>query len=263
MFSAYIDESAESENAVLAVGGFAGRAEEWTKIEPLWLDALPAGIDYFHATDCFGGRGQFKGMDIPARVAVLDRFIDLVLDSDIRLVAGAMDVPAYEAISPKLLENKFLGNKYAAPFSSAVENACQLMNKPGEPMPHEVDDVCDFFIEENAYTPSAFRMLENIRNDEILWWRKRVGRMTSGTKSGQRAIHMLQVGDLGAFLAAKRVAEAPNGKIAWTKYYEKLEQGRRIFSIVHVDGRSINLLKGLDETLRREREEGKHYWDEI
>ena len=261
MFGAYIDESAESK--MFAVGGFVGREEEWVELEPLWLNALPANIDYFHATDCFGGREQFKGMDIPARVALLDRLTDLVLDSDIRLVAGVMNVPAYQAISPKLLENEFLGNKYAGPFGAAVENACQLMNKPGEPMPHEVDDLCDFFIEENAYTPSAFRMLENIRNDEIIWWRKRIGNMTSGTKSGPRAIHMLQLGDLGAFLAAKRVAKAPNGKIPWTKYYEKLEQGRRIFRVVHVDERSIKLMKGLDEILRREREDGKDYWDEV
>jgi hypothetical protein len=54
-------------------------------------------------------------------------------------------------------------------------------------MPHEIDDLCAFFIEENEYTPSAFRMLDNIRNDEILWWRKRIGSMTPGTKSGPRA----------------------------------------------------------------------------
>ena len=39
MFRAYIDESAESGNAVFAVGGFAGTQE----LEPLWLDALPKG----------------------------------------------------------------------------------------------------------------------------------------------------------------------------------------------------------------------------
>lgn len=97
-----------------------------------------------------------------------------------------MDVPAYQAISPKPLANEFLGNKYAGAFGPPVEYACQLMNKPGEPMPHEVDDVCAFFIEENEYTPSAFRMLENIKNDEILWWRKRIGCMTAGDEIRSR-----------------------------------------------------------------------------
>ena len=96
MFRAYIDESAESGNAVFAVGGFAGREEEWTALEPLWLGALPACIDYFHATDCFGRRGQFANMGMTDRIALLDRLTDLVLDRNIRLVAGVMDVPAYE-----------------------------------------------------------------------------------------------------------------------------------------------------------------------
>lgn len=114
-----------------------------------------------------------------------------------------MDVAAYQAISPKLLENEFLGNKYAGTFGAPVEYACQLMNKPAEPIHDVVDDLCDFFIEENEYTASASRMLDNIRNDEILWWRKRVGKLRSGTKSGASAILLLQAGDLGAFLAAQ------------------------------------------------------------
>src|SRR5579864_408705 len=111
MFHAYIDESSDTNNAVFAVGGFAGRTEEWTVLEPLWLDALPNGIEYFHATDCFSRCGQFKDIDIPERVALLDRLTDLVLEAKIWLVAGVMDVPAYQAISPKRLENEFLGNK--------------------------------------------------------------------------------------------------------------------------------------------------------
>lgn len=74
---------------------------------------------------------------------------------------------------------------------------------------------------------------------------------------------MLQVADLGAFLAAKRVAKAPDGRIPWTKYYEKLERGKRIFKIIHADEWRIKLMKGLGEILRREREEGKDYWDEV
>ena len=83
--------------------------------------------------------------------------------------------------------------------------------------------------------PSAFRMLDNIRKDEIVWLRKRIGNLTPGTKSGRLAIPLLQVADLGAFLAAKKVAAAPDGKIPWSKYYEKLEKGKRIFHIMHVD----------------------------
>jgi hypothetical protein len=51
MFRAYSDESAEADHAAFAVGGFAGKEQKWTALEPNWLANLPNGIDYFHATD--------------------------------------------------------------------------------------------------------------------------------------------------------------------------------------------------------------------
>jgi hypothetical protein len=55
MFRASLDESSEKQDAVFAVGGFVGHEHEWTVLESLWLKALPHGVDYFHATDCFAG----------------------------------------------------------------------------------------------------------------------------------------------------------------------------------------------------------------
>ena len=63
--------------------------------------------------------------------------------------------------------------------------------------------------------------------------------------------------DLGAFLAANKVADAPDGKIGWSTYYDKLLAGRRILKIVHVDKGSIDKLLGLHEDLKREEEEGR------
>lgn len=106
MYLTYIDESSESADAVFAVGGFCGLKHEWKAIEPLWLASLPTGIDYFHATDCFGGRAQFKGMTIPERVKLLDNLTDLIVARELYLAVGVMDVPAYKQFSPKHLENE-------------------------------------------------------------------------------------------------------------------------------------------------------------
>jgi len=51
---------------------------------------------------------------------------------------------------------------------------------------------------------------------------------------------LLQLGDLGAFLAAKKVANAKDGRIPWSTYYDKLLQARRIFRIVHISEKDIN-----------------------
>jgi len=83
-----------------------------------------------------------------------------------------------------------------------LEYSCQAMNRPNEPFPHDVGDVCDFFIEESKYSPSATRTLDNMRSDSVLWWRKRIGSLRIGSKRGSECVPLLQVGDLGAFLAA-------------------------------------------------------------
>ncbi len=250
MYRAYIDESGEMGDSVFAVGGFAGHESEWKAIEPLWIASLPAGIDYFHATDCFGGRAQFKGMSIPERVNLLDALTDLIVARELYLAAGVMDVPTYKNISPKHLENEFWGNKYAAAFGVPVEYTCQLQNDPSNPFPESGGELCHFFVEENEYTPSADRILANMRNDPVLWWRGRIGSLTPGQKTGPTSMPMLQLGDLGAFLAAKKVANAKEGRIPWSVYYDKLLHARRIFRVVHVDEKSINTLHQLHGDIR-------------
>jgi len=118
-------------------------------------------------------------------------------------------------------------------------------------------------LEESKYKASARRTLDSVRNHRDLWWSNRVGSLTIGSKIGPQGIPLLQVADLGAFLAAKKVANAPDGKIAWSKYYDKLLTGRRIFKIIHVDKGSLDKLHGLHDDLKREQAEGRSPWDDF
>lgn len=74
---------------------------------------------------------------------------------------------------------------------------------------------------------------------------------------------LLQLGDLGAFLAAKKVANAKDGRIPWTVYYDKLLHARRIFGIVHVCEKDIKTLHKLHEDIKKENAEGKSYYEDI
>jgi len=97
----------------------------------------------------------------------------------------------------------------------------------------------------------------------ISGWSNRVGSLTIGSKTGPQGIPLLQVADFRAFLAAKKVANAPDGKTGWSKYFDKLLAGRRIFQIVHVDKGSLDKLHGLHEDLKREQVEGRSPWDDF
>jgi hypothetical protein len=214
LFHSYLDESEDAAAGVYAVGGFVGKAAVWSALQPEWLKSVPSQITAFHATDCFTGNKEFEGMDIPDRVALLDKLTDVIAAHEVRLVGYGLDAKTYHAVSSKKKRNAFLENKYAAPFGGVVELGCKAMgNVPG---PEEIWDVlekgetwgqCEFFVESNQYSASAKRTIESMRHAKDLWFRHRIGKDAYGTKSGAMGISLLQVADLGAFLTAKYISK--------------------------------------------------------
>lgn len=270
LFRAYLDESENASSRIYVVGGFVGKAEVWDRVEPEWLACLPAGITAFHATDCFTGNREFKGISMADRVALMDRLTDVIVAQDLRLVGYGIDSKNYQALAPKAKENEFLRNKYAAPFGGVVQLACEAMgNGPGPESIWQVLEQgeqweqCGFFIESNEYSRSANRTIADMRICSDLWFRSRIGTESYGTKTGAAGIPLLQVADLGAFLAAKYIAKAPDGKISWQRLYEKLKNSGRVYRTVLADERSLKLLHQTHEELKQEAAEGRTYRDDI
>jgi hypothetical protein len=246
-FHAYLDESENITAGQYVTGGFIARADVWREIEKKWSELLPRRVECFHATDCFSGNEAFKNIEIPERVALLDRLIDLIASSELWLIAYGLDQVTYRKIAPKRIRNNFLDNRYAAPLGGVVERACTYMGNV--PSPETMWDVlengenwekCAFFIERHEeYAESARHMIQGMRVDPHLWFRWRIGTDHYGTKNGENAIPLLQVADLGVFLAAKRLANSPDGKIAWSGYFEKLQKARRVAPIHWADKTSL------------------------
>jgi hypothetical protein len=267
--TAYLDESENREAGLFGVGGFVGPDDAWMELEPKWLAALPRGIDYFHATDCFVGQNQFRrceGLDIPERLDLLNRLTDLLCETDVRLICYGIDVPAYMGHAPKPKMNEFLINRYVAPFEWAVQTSCRdyLPMPPGYPSDMTSDDKCNVVFEQSDYLATAIRAAAGMRISPHLWWANRIAKVTHGTKTGSTAIPLLQVADLGAFLGMKVLSAAPDGRIPWTPFYEKLVAANRVFGRPgKIDERSMNLLRGLQEESRRQEEKGTSYWDDL
>lgn len=263
LFCSYLDESEDTTAGVYAVGGFIGKAAVWDILEPEWLKSLPQQITAFHATDCFTGNKEFKSMDIPDRVALLDKLTDVIVAHEVKLVGYGLDAKTYQAVASKKKQNAFLGNKYAAPLGGVVELACKAMGSvPGpEDIWKVLDDgetwgQSDFVIESNEYSASAKHTIESMRQAKALWFRHRIGKDAYGTKNGTTGIPLLQVADLGAFMAAKYIGKVPDGKIPWQGYYQKLVDSKRIYGIVHADEYSVKRLYETHlETLKEQAEE--------
>jgi hypothetical protein len=254
-FRTYLDESEDRETLTYVVGGFVGKATVWEELQPKWLAALPPNISYFHTTDCFRGDGEFSSMGIPERERILDSLTDLIAGHDIKLVAGTLDVTTYGKFAPKLKENNFGGNKYTAPLEFAIKLACESMDN--SPLPVEIEEQCAFFMERNEYSPSAARKIAQLQKNTMLWWRNRIGTDSYGTKTGTGAIPLLQVADLGAYLSAKIAARAPQSRIPWWPYLDKLQKANRVFQIEQCDKASLELMFAIYGSMEKE------IWDEI
>jgi hypothetical protein len=270
LFRTYLDESEEHVAGLYVVGGFVAKAEVWDSFEPAWLNCLPAGVSCFHATDCFTGNNEFKGIPISQRVELLDKLTDVLVAHDVLLVGYGIDRRSYESVAPKAKNNEFLGNRYAAPLGGVVELACTAMGNPPDPTTiweildnGEGWECCSFFLERNEYSQSAERVIASMRVCRDLWFRDRIGPDKYGTKNGTDAIPLLQVGDLGAFLVAKHRAEAAEGRISWKSYYDKLSSAGRVYPSVVADNYSVKVLQQLHEELKQEAAQGKRYWDNI
>lgn len=269
LFRAYLDESEGAAGGIYVVGGFVGKSDVWRDIEPKWLEYLPAGISSFHATDCFTGNNEFEGLKIAERAALIDDLTNLVVARELWLISYGIDAVTYKQVARKPKRNEFLGNKYTGPFGGAVELACKAMgNLPGpldwEILVHgDLWEKCAFFIETSEYNQSASETIASMRTCNDLWFRNRIGGDTYGTKSGPDAIPLLQVADLGVYLATRHRTNAPEGKISWKTYYEKLRSVGRVHTTVFADAHSLEVLNKMHEELKKEAAEGRHYWDDF
>jgi hypothetical protein len=269
-FRAYLDESEEGVSGTYAVGGFVARAEVWEQLLPQWQQCLPKGIANFHATDCFSGNCDFSGLNPPQRMSILDKATDVLLAHEIKLIGYGIDSKTYRSFAPKAKHNDFLGNKYAAPFGGAVELACEAMGN--SPTPDNIWDIldhgeqwerCAFYIEQNEYSASAARTIDSLRESRELWWRHRIGAVAFCDKKGPFGSPLLQVADFGAFLSGKRIGGAPDGKIPWSPYYEKLKHGGRIYRTVIADEYSLNRLFETHQEIKNQEAKGQKYFDDV
>lgn len=248
LFRSYIDDSTEDAKRIFTVGGFAANDEDWERLEPKWLELLgdlaTKGISYFHTTDCFAGANEFEGIYRPEREAILDRVLALVLENNLRLIGYGVDEDAYKQFAPRKLRNEFGVNRYVAAFEGAVLSACESSN-PNVIYPEDARTICDFYIENGDYKLTAAEAIQRLKNDEKIWFRHLIGSDTYGDKKGEHAIPLLQVGDFGAFLANKHLIKAKDGRIPWTKYYNKLSELKRIWPICKWDEKSLRIARAI------------------
>ena len=127
MLKAYFDDSGtHNGSAVIAVGGFVAKAEEWDVFEREWSEMLEVEeIGWFHMTDCEGQYGEFSGWSKEQCVALIKKVVGilkkhplhgfaagmLVQDKKSTLPIQALDMCFMQCIAALLYRAKQLGER--------------------------------------------------------------------------------------------------------------------------------------------------------
>lgn len=97
------DETGIDNNSrICAVSGFVGTEKEWERFDRNWKKVLDAeGIPYFHAVACERGKDDFYGLDVLKRGRIVDRLLQVIMNSSIRGYSYGLVKPHFEAWNEK------------------------------------------------------------------------------------------------------------------------------------------------------------------
>jgi hypothetical protein len=191
---AYLDESADKERRIFSIGGFIGRADEWTSLLLEWIDRirlhrLPHPIKAFHMTDCEDGGREFRnelGWDDDSRRNLIIDLLEIICKYNVALYSLGMPIKEYELLDPVNPEKGLrLGHtQYHFLFQSVIPDLAREMDESGIPA-HE--DMAFFFDQNSPHEFWANKFHKDMQKHD-----PRRSRMGSGSMSREDAARALQ-----------------------------------------------------------------------
>jgi hypothetical protein len=107
IIAAYFDESVRPDGTEpICVAGFLFKAADYTRFKNRWhreVLRLPdkRRLKHLHATDLCAGQGEFKGLSIPERVAVLDRAVKVLNSTAYAAISVMFEHKEFASLVPE------------------------------------------------------------------------------------------------------------------------------------------------------------------
>ena len=96
---------------ICAVAGLVGPEKAWVKFDRNWMKVLQAeNIPYFHAVDCERGKDEFYGLDVMKRGKIVDRLVQVIMDSPLEIYSYGLVKPHFTAWNEDDRKHFTLGN---------------------------------------------------------------------------------------------------------------------------------------------------------
>lgn len=156
------DISGKPEQRAMVAACWLGSESRWVLADRVWKKALDdAEVKYFHATEFFSCRGQFKGwvQNSPRQIEMAKRFAQVPRDYGLVGFGYAIDVPAFKRYLQPVLLKTSAPHRPASPRSFCVHGCLSRIARlikqaglpPGERVAvifedeHGIGDAIDYF----------------------------------------------------------------------------------------------------------------------
>jgi hypothetical protein len=114
----------------LAVGGFVGKAEAWTKFQKQWREVRQkSGIEFFQTTEFMAGIPPYHTWDERKKRAILSKMFSLIRLMDFGVIAAISKVE-YDALD-RPTKDRFHDNPYLWCASYCLGLAARRLKKEG------------------------------------------------------------------------------------------------------------------------------------
>jgi hypothetical protein len=200
----YFDESVQPKgNEPICVGGWLFKPAAYGKFRRQWhrtvLRHKKHRFTHFHTTDLIAGQREYRGIDIPTRIAILDAAIDAIHQHMYGGVGVLFDQQEFERVATARWPSVF-GSIYAAACQMCLEATAVWLAEWKCPM-----KVLYVFENGHTFEKEADAFLKDVRDSESERKRLRYRAHLFDDKLKECG---LQAADLYAWTAAKVACEA-------------------------------------------------------
>lgn len=218
----YCDDSGTPQHD-FCIGGYLAPAAAWRDFERRWTNALrQANLSEFHMRDCEQNDGEFK--DRSDRIALQERFIDLIASADVAGFAVHIDLRAFLAVQQVFKANMRQG--YHKAYLQAFVMELQFILSKASHFPAD-ERISFIFDQQDEFIGRATEIYSRARKDRAFPGRERLGPITF---ADSKYVAPLQAADLLAYEIHRQhrngIPPGPNVKVRW--------QSARLSKNVHV-----------------------------
>ena len=152
----------DANSKICAVAGLVGGEKAWEKFDKKWRGVLEIeDIPYFHAVECERGTENFYGLDVMKRGKIVDRLVQIIMNSTLDIYSYGLVKPHFAAWSED--DRKWFTNGNPDdPYYLVLDHLFVGSSQAADEL-EKIEKIEYVFEEQNEFEQEATRIFKELR----------------------------------------------------------------------------------------------------